>query len=78
MSAPDGALTSSRGFRRTVEFYERFFRRTGVPHERVPTYRYRGTVVARFLSRDPRSRWLAIHVFRRRGRTMIYIVARRP
>lgn len=71
-------VLSGQGFRKTVEFYERFFRRSGLAHEQLPVYAYRGTVVARFLSRQPDSRWLAVHVYRHEGRTMIYVVPRDP
>jgi len=65
---------SSRSFRKTVEFYQRELRRRGLPHEAVPIYRYRGTVVARFLSQDPGSKWRALHIYRSEGRTRIFIV----
>jgi hypothetical protein len=68
--------SSGRGFRRTVDFYQRFFTRRGVAHEQVPIYGYRGVVVARFVSRQAGSAWAAIHVFRHRGRTRIYVVPR--
>ena len=74
----EGLFVSSRGFRATNEFYWRFLRRTGVPHKVVPIYRYRGIEVARILSSDPNLGWLAIHIFRHGGRTMIAIVPRHP
>ena len=66
---------SSLGFRKTVRFYKRFLRRRD--HDEVPVYRYRGTTVARFLSRDSQSRWLAIHVFKYREHTQIYVIPRK-
>jgi hypothetical protein len=69
-------FNSSRGFRKTVEHFERWFRRSGLGHTAIPITRYRGVVVARFISEHPTSKWLAIHVFRAEGRTQIYIVPR--
>ncbi len=66
--------SSSRGFRKTVRFYERFLARAGTDHQAIPVYSYRGTDVARFLCRQPTAAWSAIHVFRTRGVTQIYVV----
>jgi hypothetical protein len=76
--AGGGVVTSGRGFGQTVEFYKRFLKRAGVGHEAVPVYRYRGVDVARFLVRQGGTRWMAIHVYRHGGRTMIYVVPRDP
>jgi hypothetical protein len=65
---------SSLGFRKTVDFYQRWLRRQGIDHERIPVYRYRGVSVARFLAREQSARWRAIHVFHHRGRTRIAII----
>jgi hypothetical protein len=67
---------SGRGFRQSVEHVRRFLARTGSLHEEIPVYAYRGVVVARFLAREQRSRWLAIQVYRADGRTRISIVPR--
>jgi hypothetical protein len=67
---------SGRGFRQTVEHMKRFLARTGSLHEEVPVYAHRGVVVARFVSTEQRSRWLAIHVFHVEGRTRIALVPR--
>jgi len=67
---------SSHSFRKTVDFYARTLKRRGLPHQAVPVYRFRGTAVARFISKDPGSLWRAVHVFKNRGRTRIYIVPR--
>jgi hypothetical protein len=76
--AGGGVVTSGQGFGQTVEFYKRFLKRAGVEHELVPVYRYRGVDVARFLVRQGGTPWLAIHVYRHGGRTMIYVVSRDP
>lgn len=68
-------FASGRSFRATVDFYRRFLARRGIAHEAVPVYRYRGAVVARFLSRQPGTDWSAIHVYQREGRTWIFLVS---
>ena len=65
---------SGQGFGKTVRFYKKFLERRGLLHDEIPVYEYRGTTVARFLSRQRGSEWSAIHVFKKRGLTMIYIV----
>ena len=72
----DGWVHSSQGFRRTRRFYKRFLARSGVAHVAIAVYRRRGTTVARFLSRDPTTQWLAIHVYQYRKHTEIYVVSR--
>lgn len=76
-TGPDaGSLESGRGFRQTVRFYRKFFKRKGIDVQQRPTYAYRGVTIARFLARDPHAPWLAVHVFRHHGRTFIRIVPR--
>jgi hypothetical protein len=69
---------SGRGFRATVEFYQRFLARRGLLHQAIPVYRYRGTVIARFLSRQPGTAWSAVHIYRDDARTWIFIVPHTP
>ena len=69
---------SGRGFRATVEFYQRFLTRRGLLHQAIPVYRYRGTEIARFLSRQPGTAWSAVHVYRDDARTWIFIVPYTP
>lgn len=66
---------SRLGFRKTVKFYERLWKRLGLEPEAVPVYRYRGVDVARFLAKHPDSPWQAVQIFRKRGNTRIAIVA---
>jgi hypothetical protein len=77
-AAGEAVFVSPQGFRRTVDFYERFLKQRGLPHTAVPVYRYRGVTIARFLSTAPASTWLAIHVFHHEGRTLIFVVPRAP
>lgn len=74
-TGPDaGLIRSSRGFRQTVRYYRKHFKRRGIDARQIPTYAYRGVTIARFLAPDARSRWRAVHVFRHQGRTYIHIV----
>ena len=65
---------SGTSFRRTVDFYKKHLDRKGLAHDAVPVYRYRGTTVARFISRQKGAKWAAVHVFTRDGRTLIAII----
>jgi hypothetical protein len=71
-------FVSGQTFRKTVDHVARWLDKQGIAHEAVPVYRYRGVEVARFLSAQGSTAWLAIHVFRRQGKTMIAIVPRPP
>ena len=71
-------FVSGRGFRATVEHFQRFLVRRGLLHEAVPVRRYRGTVLARFLSRQPGTAWSALHVYQQDARTWIFIVPASP
>ena len=75
---PRHLFVSGRGFRATVEHYQRFLARRGLRHEAIPVYRYRGTEIARFLSRQPGTAWSAVHVYREDARTWIFIVPQSP
>ena len=76
-SGPDaGLIESGLGFGKTVRFYRKHFQRNGTSVRQVPTYAYRGVTIARFLAERPHTAWLAVHVFRHRGRTYIHVVPR--
>lgn len=72
----DNTYRSAQSYRKTVVYFERYLKRQGIPHKRVPTYQVRGVQVSRILSDSAQSQWLAIHVYRIRGRTHLYIVPR--
>jgi len=72
-----GDQESGLNFRKTVDFYRRYLKRAGLPHDEVRPYRHRGVVVARFVARAS-APWAAIHVFWTRGRTRIYVVPAPP
>ncbi len=73
-SLENNLFESGRGFRKTVDYYKKLLKRRGLAHEAVPIYRYRGTVVARFLAKERGSRWQALHIYKSQGRTRIFIV----
>jgi hypothetical protein len=74
-SGPD-RFVSSRGFSAAVDFYRRELTRRGIAHDLVGPSRIRGVDLARFLLRDPRSPYLAVHVYRQDGKTWISFVKR--
>ncbi len=71
-----GTFRAAQSYRKTVVFFERYLRRQGIPHDRIATYKVRGVQVTRILSTSARSQWLAIHVFKIRGMTHVFIVPR--
>lgn len=69
-----GVHLSRMTFRQTVRYYNAFLKQRKIEHTAVPIYRYRGVTVARWVSKDPKTPWAAIHVWQRRGKTRIFIV----
>ncbi len=64
---------SGKTFRKTVVFFRKQLSRRGYQHKEIPIYGYRGVVVARFVT-EGKSKWNAIHVFRLKGKTYVYVV----
>lgn len=71
----DGQLISGRGLRETTDFLARELARRGIAVRQIGPYSARGVTVTRFLS-DAATPWLAIHVVRIAGKTMIFFVPR--
>jgi hypothetical protein len=71
-----GQLVSGRGLRDTSEFLARELDRRGIAVQRVGPYGVRGVQLTRFLSQAPSTPWLAIHVLRSNGKTLIFFVPR--
>jgi hypothetical protein len=67
---------SGHGFRATVSFYQKTWKRRRLPHRELPVYRHGDVAVARFLAVDPAIPWLAVHVFTGEGKTWIAFVPR--
>jgi hypothetical protein len=74
----DGQLVSARGLRDTTDAITKDLDRRGVAHQRIGPYRVRGVELTRFLSQTPSTTWLAIHVLRSGGKTLIFFVPRPP
>jgi hypothetical protein len=71
-----GQLVSSKGLRDSTDFIARELDRRGIVVRQVGPYRVRGVELTRFVSETPSTPWLAIHVMRISGKTLIFFVAR--
>jgi hypothetical protein len=71
-----GQVVSGRGLRDTTDFLTRELDRRGLTVERVGPYGIRGAQLTRFISQTPSTPWLAIHVLRMAGKTLIFFVPR--
>ena len=72
-----GQLVSTRGLRDTTDFIAKDLNARGIAFKQVGPYRVRAVELTRFLSETPSTSWLAIHVLRVSGKTLIFFV-RRP
>ena len=73
-----GQLVSGRGLRDTTDFIAKELERRGILVRQVGPSRLRGVELTRFISTTPSTAWLAIHVLRKDGKTLIFFVARPP
>lgn len=71
-----GQLVSTRGLRDTTDVIAKDLARRGVIAKQIGPYRSRGVEVTRFISQTPSTSWLAIHVLRTGGKTLIFFVPR--
>jgi len=67
---------SGRGLRDTTDFIAKELDRRGRAADRLGPYAVRGVELSRFVSRSDATSWLAIHVVRIAGKTLIYFVPR--
>jgi hypothetical protein len=67
---------SSRGLRDTTDFIAKELDHRGIAVDRIGPYAVRGVELARFVSRSEATTWLAIHVVRIAGKTLIFFVPR--
>jgi hypothetical protein len=72
----EGQLVSTRGLRDTTDVIAKDLDRRGIVVKRVGPYRIRGVELTRFISQTPSTQWLAIHVLRLSGKTLIFFVPR--
>jgi len=73
-----GELVSTRGLRDTTDFLAKELARLGVAVTQIGPTRTRGVELVRFLSQVSATPWLAIHVLRSNGKTVISFVPRTP
>ena len=71
-----GQLVSGRGLRDTTDFLAKELERRGILVKQIGPYRHRGVELTRFVSISQSTSWLAIHVVRRDGKTLIFFVPR--
>jgi hypothetical protein len=71
-----GQLVSGRGLRDTTDFIAKELDRRGILVRQIGPYRVRGIELARFISTTQATPWLAIHVMRTGGKTLIFFVPR--
>ena len=71
-----GQLVSSRGLRDTTDFIAKELDRRGITVRQVGPYRVRSIELTRFISTTASTSWLAIHVMRSNGKTLIFFVPR--
>jgi hypothetical protein len=70
-----GQLVSGRGLRDTTNFFAKQLAAKGIAVRQIGPYQVRGVELTRFVSLGKTS-WLAIHVLRAGGKTLIFFVAR--
>jgi hypothetical protein len=71
-----GAFVSGAGLRDTTDFFARQLAARGLTARQLGPYRVRGVELTRFLSETASTPWLAIHVLRTGGKTLIFFVPR--
>ena len=71
-----GQLVSGRGLRDTTDFLAKELDRRGILVKQIGPYRQRGVELTRFVSTTASTSWLAIHVMRKDGKTLIFFVPR--
>jgi hypothetical protein len=71
-----GQQISGRGLRDTTDFLAAELSRHGIAVQQIGPYAARGVELTRFLSQTPSTPWLAIHVLRTSGKTLIFFVPR--
>jgi hypothetical protein len=74
--ADTGHYVSGRGLRDSTDFIAKELSKRGIAVEQLGPYRVRGVELTRFISQAPTTPWLAIHVLRSAGKTLIFFVPR--
>ena len=73
---PAGHYVAGRGLRDSTDFLAKELSKRGIAVEQVGPYRVRGVELTRFISQSAQTPWLAIHVLRVAGKTLIFFVPR--
>lgn len=71
-----GQLISGRGLRDATDFLAGELARRGIAVQQIGPYAVRGVELTRFVSQTPSTPWLAIHLLRTGGKTLIFFVQR--
>jgi hypothetical protein len=74
--ASDDHFVAGRGLRDSTDFIARELAKRGIDVEQVGPYRVRGHELTRFISKTTSTPWLAIHILRAGGKTLIFFVPR--
>ena len=69
-------FVSGRGLRDSTDFIAKELSKRGIAAEQIGPYRIRGVELTRFVSQTAATPWLAIHVLRVAGKTLIFFVPR--
>ncbi len=73
-----GQLVSGRGLRDTTDWIAKELATHGIAATQIGPSRVRGAELTRFVSETPTTPWLAIHILRTSGKTLIFFVQRQP
>ena len=71
-----GVLVSGRGLRETTDFLAQELAGRGIAARQLGPYRVRSVELTRFVSETRSTPWLAIHILRTSGKTLIFFVPR--
>jgi hypothetical protein len=75
-SDPAGHYIAGRGIRDSTDFIAKELAKRAIAAEQIGPYRVRGVELTRFISQQPSTSWLAIHIVRTAGKTLIFFVPR--
>jgi hypothetical protein len=76
-AVPDaGHYVSGRGLREATDFIAKELTKRGIAADQIGPARIRGVELTRFVSRTQSTPWLAIHILRSAGKTLIFFVPR--
>jgi len=67
---------AGRGLRDSTDFIAKELAKRGIAVDQLGPYRVRSVELTRFISQSPSTPWLAIHVLRVSGKTLIFFVPR--